>query len=119
MKKTYKLAHNFNTVEFELEDNDVILDSYVLPEEIVDYDENLVPVHNVDRDELVLRFLKKEYDILAQIAPAAAPAATRAPAEPFEPASQSQISWAKNLGMADADKRSKREVFAYIQAHKK
>lgn len=118
MKRNYKLAANYNVVELEFSDED--LKVYATEDEI-DYEymedvDDYVPVITTPQTELIKRMLQREYDILASINTVGAPAAK--PAAPVEKPSAKMIEWATNLGMIDADKRSKQEVWSYIQKHK-
>ena len=119
MKRSYKLAANYNVVELEFTDED--LKGFAKEEEIVlEYDEladDYSMRYEVSNETLIKRLLQYEYDILASINVInAAPAIKNTP--PVEKPSPKMVEWATNLGMKDAENKSKREVWAYIQKHK-
>lgn len=116
MTRNYKLAANFNTVEFQITD-DEILDE-IKPEEL-EYDSDDEVVFTDEAKENALkRILQHEYDILASIEVVnIAPPAKQA--EKINPPSEKQAAFAESLGMKDAMKHDKNEVWAYIQKHKK
>lgn len=100
MIKIYKLACNFNQVEFEM--------PWDTP------------------DDIAAETLQREYDLLAGIN-TVAPANTVSKGNKtpqfsppvLEKASASQIEWAKNLGMKNPEQCSKKEVWKFIQENKK
>jgi hypothetical protein len=117
--KTYKLAANFNTVEFTIDKEDLM--------SVLDWDEEVfedaegMPMWEVSDEELTKRVLQREYNILASIKVVhVAPASQGfiAPVKEEEAATEKQIKWAKSLGMKDPEKATKKEVWAYIQKHK-
>lgn len=119
MKRVYKLACNFNTVEIEPTRDDLM--EMVEDFELMESEEGLRPM--VSDEELLSRLLQREYDILADIKPAntvgAAP--IKQPAQQprhLIPPSPKQCEWARNLGMKDPEKKSLQEVWAYIDKHK-
>lgn len=119
MKRSYKLAANYNVAEIEFDQED--LRALATADEIVfDYDDDAgehFMRFDVDDETLIKRLLQREYDILASINVInAAPAIKNTP--PVEKPSPKMIEWATNLGMKDAEKKSKGEVWAYIQKHK-
>ena len=123
MNKIYKLAANFNTVEFVVSDEEIervarerfLDDSLFL--ELTEGDEE-IRVTEIEKDAALKFILQREYDFLSNIN-TVKPAQTIQTAEPkFEPASDKQIAWAKSLGMRNAEKSSKKEVWAYIQANR-
>jgi hypothetical protein len=123
MNKIYKLAANFNTVEFVVSDEEIervarerfLDDSLFL--ELTEGDEE-IRVTEIEKDAALKFILQREYDFLSNIK-TVKPAQTIQAAEPeFEPASDKQIAWAKSLGMRNAEKSSKQEVWAYIQANR-
>ena len=118
--RNYKLAANFITVELTIDHDDLMT---VLDWETeVMYDQDDIPAWDVTDEELITRVLQREYDILAGIkgVNGAPPAqGTKTPnKEVEEPASEKQIKWAKNLGMKNHEKASKKEVWKFIQEHK-
>lgn len=124
MNKIYKLAANFNTVEFVVSDEEIervarerfLDDSLFL--ELTEGDEEEIRVTEIEKDAALKFILQREYDFLSNIK-TVKPAQTIQAAEPeFEPASDKQIAWAKSLGMRNAEKSSKQEVWAYIQANR-
>ena len=115
MKRAYKLAANFNTVEFEIT-NDDLLEACDFETE-VEYDEDNIPTVTVEDEVLIKRILQREYDILASINVVnIAPPIKQA--EKINPPSEKQAKFAEALGMKDAMKHDKKEVWAYIQKHK-
>jgi hypothetical protein len=115
MTRNYKLAANFNTVEFTIDDENILqaLDF----ENEAHYDEDGEAVLDVAEDVLIKRILQKEYDILASIDVInVAPPIKQA--EKIDPPSEKQAKFAEALGMKDAMKHDKKEVWAYIQKHK-
>lgn len=124
MKRVYKLAANFNTVEFELDEQDIFqyymdnYESYMWKEPEFDDDEGESVTWNVSEDVIIKAILQEEYDILASINVInVAPPIKQA--EPVEKPSEKQIEWAKALGMKNPEKASKKEVWQYIQNNKK
>lgn len=116
MKRAYKLAANFNTVEFEIT-NDDLLEACDFETE-VEYDEDQVPTITIEDEVLIKRILQREYDLLASINVVnIAPPIKQA--EKINPPSEKQAAFAESLGMKDAMKHDKNEVWAYIQKHKK
>ena len=114
MVRHYKLSANFNTVELEIEKDDLL--DYVRQEEW-DFDEEIQEfVHEVPSEQLLQRLLQKEYDILAGIS-TVAPVNT-APVKPEDRPSEKQIEWARNLGMKNPESRSKAEVSDFIRKNK-
>lgn len=118
MTRKYKLAANFNTVELEFTDDDLFSVAECIGIDPEFDEETETWSFNDAYEDLALRhLLQQEYDILASVKVVGAiPTAT--PAEAFEPASEKQIKWAKNLGMKNPEKASKKEVWKYIQDHK-
>ena len=116
MTRNYKLAANFNTVEFEITDDDVL--DEIKPEELA-YDEDDEVIFTDEAKENALkRILQHEYDLLASINVVnIAPPIKQA--EKIDPPSEKQAAFAEALGMKDAMKHDKNEVWAYIQKHKK
>lgn len=116
MKRAYKLAANFNTVEFEITDDEILEE--IKPEEL-EYDEDdEVVFTDAAKENALKRILQREYDLLASIdvvniAPPIKQAAK------INPPSEKQAAFAESLGMKDAMKHDKNEVWAYIQKHKK
>ena len=115
MTRNYKLAANFNTVEFEITDDEVLEE--IKPDELA-YDEDDEVVFTEEAKEAALkRILQHEYDLLASIEVVnIAPPIKQA--EKINPPSEKQAAFAESLGMTDARKRDKKEVWAYIQKHK-
>lgn len=116
MIRNYKLAANFNTVEFEITDEDILQE---IPPEDLEYDQ-AAEVFFTDeaKENAIKRILQREYDILASVKVInVAPPIKQV--EPIDPPSEKMIRWAENLGMKDAAKRSKQEVFEFIQKNKK
>lgn len=116
MTRNYKLAANFNTVEFEITDNEILEE--IQPDEL-EYDEDDEVIFTDEaKDNALKRILQKEYDILASIKVVnIAPDIKQA--KNINPPSEKQAAFAESLGMKDAMKHDKNEVWAYIQKHKK
>lgn len=115
MIRNYKLAANFNTVEFEIPEEEILAE--VRPEELEYDDEGEVIFSKVAYGNAIKRILQREYDILASINVVnIAPPIKQA--EKINPPSEKQAAWAEALGMKDAMKHDKKEVWAYIQKHK-
>lgn len=115
MTRNYKLAANFNTVEFEITDDDILQE--IQPDEL-EYDQ-AAEVFFTDeaKENAIKRILQREYDILASVKVInVAPPIKQA--EPIDPPSEKMIRWAENLGMKDAAKRPKKEVWEFIQKNK-
>lgn len=115
MNRHYKLAANFNTVEFDILEEDLL--QYAKEDEI-SFDDDMIPYLTVDEAVLMSRVLQQEYDILAAIKVVPAQVTGKEAKEPVEPASEKQIKWALALGMKNPEKASKREVWEFIQKHK-
>lgn len=116
MKKIYKLAANFNTVTIEdIDKKD--LDKYVDWENEVVWDNEGLPTTTVDDNTLIARLLQDEYDIIAGIKVLTTAPSTIGTEE--EKPSEKQIEWARSLGMKDPEKKSKKEVWKYIQEHRR
>ena len=122
MKRIYKLAANYNTVEIELTEDDLL--------EGVDFDNEVhyvdddSPVFHISNEEMIRRVLQREYDILASIkvvneAPAPkVKAAAQPKKEAADPPTKKQCEWARALGMTNPERKTKQEVWKYIQSHK-
>lgn len=86
-------------------------------------DESDEPQWDVSDEELITRVLQREYDILAGVKvvqPVAIPVkGEKTPVKEEEKPSDKQIDWARNLGMKNPEKSTKKEVWKYIQEHKK
>lgn len=124
MKRVYKLACNFNTVEVSDITYDDLLD--VADEGEILYDDDsgeryICP--DVFEETLITRLLQREYDIIAEIKTANVIGIGSAPVAktqaPVERPSDKQIEWARNLGMKDPESHTKQEVSAFIYKHKK
>ena len=115
MTRIYKLAANFNTVEFEIDDDFEFMD-YLTDDEILVDDEGDF-YYDIPVEKIIPRVLQREYDILASIKVInVAPEIKQA--KEITPPSEKQAKWAENLGMKDPMKHDKREVWEYIQKHK-
>ena len=115
MIRHYKLTATFNTVEFEIPEEEILAE--VLPEEL-EYDEDGEVIFSDDAyNNAIKRILQREYDILASVR-----VVNTAPdikqAKQITPPSEKQAAWAEALGMKDPMKHDKKEVWAYIQKHK-
>lgn len=117
MIRNYKLAANFNTVEFEITEDDILAAAHECEVTQTNNGEYVLTEYNVSEEELIKRILQKEYDILASIRVVnIAPDIKQA--KQINPPSEKQAAWAEALGMKDAMKHDKREVWTYIQKHK-
>lgn len=143
MTRTYKLAANFNTVEFTITDEDYF--DYVNPIKAANdmavedgYPEDPI----LSYDEWLKAVLQEEYDILTSIKPVEPLNAPRienkAPTSPvkpsgaprytlnnkkpstgvFEAPTEAQISFAESLGIMNAAEYSKKELWALIKEMK-
>ena len=138
MNRIYKLAANFNTVEFEISEDDILKEIKSEEVEYDDEDEDIIAV-DYDKDYDIVfpdsakenalkRILQREYDILASIkvvnvapAPKAvvdAPKAVVDAPKAVDAPSEKQCDWARNLGMKNPEKKTKQEVWSYIKSHK-
>ena len=116
MTRNYKLAANFNTVEFEITDDEVLEE--IKPEELAYDDDDEVVFTDEAKENALKRILQREHDLLASIDVInIAPPIKQA--EKIDPPSEKQAAFAEALGMKDAMKHDKSEVWAYIQKHKK
>lgn len=117
MTKKYKLSANYNTVELDITEEDLLAALEVLPcEEPIRYTEEGEPIIPYEYYAMAYKYLlQKEYDILSaiKVVPPIAPAK---PADPNKP-SEKQCIWARNLGMKNPEKHTKKEVWQYIQDH--
>lgn len=117
MIRNYKLAANFNTVEFEIKFEDLVQVATEDEYEFSDNEEYTLQELHVPEEELIKRILQREYDILASIKVVnIAPDIKQA--KQINPPSEKQAKYAESLGMKDAMKHDKNEVWAYIQKHK-
>lgn len=119
--RNYKLAANFNTVELTIDQDELMT---VLDWETeVYYNNSDEPQWDIEDEVLITRVLQREYDILAGVKvvqPVAIPVkGEKTPVKEEEKPSDKQIEWAKNLGMKNPEKATKKEVWKYIQDHKK
>lgn len=115
MIRNYKLAANFNTVEFEITDDEVL--DEIKPEELKYDEDDEVIFTDEAKDNALKRILQREYDLLASINVInIAPDIKQA--KKINPPSEKQAAFAESLGMKDAMKHDKNEVWAYIQKHK-
>ena len=105
MTRKYKLAHNFNTVEFE-----------VTPEVIEEYRLLLGDVFDEELadNEVIELMLQKEYNTLASIKPKEAEKVVPRGDAP----SDAQIEWARNLGLKNPENYTKKELQDYIRKNK-
>ena len=121
MNRTYKLACNFNTVEIT---NITYKDLMSVAEfEEIATDENGERFVIVDEEDLLIRLLQREYDIIAEVKTANVIGVGATPIKqaqaPAEPPSEKQINWARNLGMVAPERHSRQEVSAFIAKHSK
>ena len=116
MTRNYKLAANFNTVEFTITEDDLL--EVVTPEEL-QYDEDHIVTYTVSDEELIKRILQREYDILASINVInIAPDIKQAKKPAIEPPSEKLAKWAESLGMKDPMSKSKKEVWEFVNKNK-
>lgn len=143
MNRTYKLASNFNTVEFTITDEDYF--NYVNPIQTINEMaiEDGYPEESIlSYDEWLKAILQEEYDILASIKPIdpinAIRIENKAPTSPLKPSegvkvplnnkkpstavfeapTEAQISFAQSLGIINAAEYSKKELWALIKEMK-
>lgn len=107
MTRKYKLAHNFNTVEFELTP-EIIEEYRLLYGDVFDEDE-------LADNEVIELILQKEYNTLASIKPKETE--TKVVPRGDEP-SEAQIAWARNLGLKNPENYTKKELQDYIRKNK-
>lgn len=116
MTRNYKLAANFNTVEFEITDDEILEE--ITPEELeYDTDDEVVFTDEA-RNNALKRILQREYDILASINVINVAPDIKQKSK-IDPPSEKQAAFAESLGMKDPMKHDKKEVWDYIQKHKK
>ena len=116
MKRTYKLAANFNVVELTIDGEDY--ENYV--NQIQFENENLIemgldPLNILDEESWIVRILQREYDMIAAIK-IVNPIMT-APKETTskqivqnDPPSQDQINYGLSLGIKDPEKMTKSDL---------
>ena len=126
MKRTYKLAANFNVVELTIDAEDY--ENYV--NQIQLENENLIemgldPLNILDEESWIVRILQQEYDIVAAIK-VVNPIITSQKEnntkeiEQNDPPTQEQISYGLSLGIKNPEKMTKTELrFAIKEALKK
>ena len=126
MKRTYKLAANFNVVELTIDAEDY--ENYV--NQIQLENENLTemgldPLNILDEESWIVRVLQQEYDIVAAIK-VVNPIITSQKEnntkeiEQNDPPTQEQISYGLSLGIKNPEKMTKTELrFAIKEALKK
>ena len=126
MKRTYKLAANFNVVELTIDAEDY--ENYV--NQIQLENENLIemgldPLNILDEESWIVRVLQQEYDIVAAIK-VVNPIITSQKEnntkeiEQNDPPTQEQISYGLSLGIKNPEKMTKTELrFAIKEALKK
>lgn len=122
MRRNYKLAANFNTVELvDINSEDLM--------EVLDWDTEVYynnsdePQWDIEDEELLARLLQREYDILAGIKvvppqPTSTTTTSSNKKDKKDKPSEKQILWAKNLGMKNPEKSTSYEVSKYIQEHR-
>lgn len=120
--RNYKLAANFNTVELTI-DQDELMTVLDWETEVYYPEDSDNPQWDIEDEELLKRVLQREYDILASVK-TVEPIKTNVSPEKTslkeeEKPSDKQIDWARNLGMKNPEKSTKKEVWKYIQEHKK
>ena len=129
MRRVYKLAANFNAVEFVIEEED--LWEVAQDGEIIFLEEGSPVLNpNIPEEVFISRILQREYDIIAGIE-------TVAPVKPvaakektptarqrkmgdlaIHAPSDSQVAFAKSLGMKNPEQHTRKEVWEYIQEHR-
>lgn len=115
MNKTYKIAANFNTVEFSIGHDDLMEvttdDDYIMTDD-AEF------ILNVEETELIKRILQREYDVLASIKVVNVAPSIKPSAKEITPPSEKQAAWAESLGMKNPMQCDKKEVWEYIMKHK-
>ena len=126
MKRTYKLAANFNVVELTIDAEDY--ENYV--NQIQLENENLIemgldPLNILDEESWIVRILQQEYDIVAAIKvvnpiiTSQKENATKE-TEQNDPPTPEQISYGLSLGIKNPEKMTKTDLrFAIKEALKK
>lgn len=126
MKRTYKLAANFNVVELTIDAEDY--ENYV--NQIQLENENLTemgldPLNILDEESWIVRVLQQEYDIVAAIKVVNPiitnqKESTTKEIEQNDPPTPEQISYGLSLGIKNPEKMTKTELrFAIKEALKK
>ena len=126
MKRTYKLAANFNVVELTIDAEDY--ENYV--NQIQLENENLIemgldPLNILDEESWIVRVLQQEYDIVAAIKVVnpiitSQKENTTKETEQNDPPTPEQISYGLSLGLKNPEKMTKTELrFAIKEALKK
>ena len=126
MKRTYKLAANFNVVELTIDTEDY--ENYV--NEIQLENEDLIkmgldPLNILAEESWIVRVLQQEYDILAAIKVVnpiitSQKENTTKEIEQNDPPTPEQISYGLSLGIKNPEKMTKTELrFAIKEALKK
>lgn len=118
MKRTYKLAYNFNTVELEFTEKDYV--TVLEEDEMVLDEEGNLEYYDVEETDIIERILQREFDILTSISQPISPESLSQITKKTQsdPPSPAQIRWAKNLGMKNPEQYSRQEVAEYIQRNK-
>jgi hypothetical protein len=121
MERIYKLAANFNTVEFKPTRED-LLEMVDYDSADVFYDENFNPQVVVEDNVLLERLLQREYDILASISPvqpiAGKPQQVAASQRTVgDKPTDGQIRWAKSKGIPDPESMTKQELWKLRQKY--
>ena len=118
MKRTYKLAYNFNTVELEFDEKEYV--TVLEDDEMVLDEEGNLEYYDVDESDIIERILQREFDILTSISQPISPECLSQVTKKTQsdPPSPAQIRWAKNLGMKNPEQYSRQEVAEYIQKNK-
>lgn len=118
IKRSYKLAYNFNTVELEFDEKEYV--TVLEEDEMVLDEEGNLEYYDVEEIDIIERILQREFDILTEIhlpiPIERPPQGTKKPQS--DPPSPAQIRWAKNLGMKNPENHSRQEVAEYIQDHR-
>lgn len=116
MKRTYKLAANFNVVELTIDTEDY--DNYV--NQVQFENENLIemgldPMNILDEESWIVRVLQREYDMIAAIKivnpiMTAPKETTSRQVVQNDPPSQDQINYGLSLGIKDPEKMTKSDL---------
>lgn len=121
MERIYKLAANFNTVEFKPTRED-LLEMVNYDSADVFYDENFNPQVVVEDNVLLERLLQREYDILASISPVQ-PIAGKSQQgvnqqrTVGDKPTEGQIQWAKRKGIPNPESMTKQELWKLRQKY--
>ena len=121
MNRLYKLAANFNSVEFAISDEMIEEEarSFISVDDDF-FGDGEIGVTDAEKTAALSRILQREYDVIANIKVVGpvAPAKSIAPNPEKVPPSEKQAKWAEALGMKNPLNYDKAEVWEYIKTHR-